>query len=39
MMQILVLCWVHTLHVKDKDLQEEMLKELKHKHITKAIEN
>jgi len=39
MMQILVLCWVHTLREKDKDLQEEMLKELKHKHIIKAIEN
>lgn len=39
MMQSLVLHWVHNLSEKDKDLQEEIFKELKHMHIIKPIEN
>lgn len=35
----LVLHWVHNLSEKDKDLQEEIFKELKHTHIIKPIEN
>lgn len=39
MMQTLVLHWVHILGEKDKDLQEEIFKELKHTHIIKPIKN
>lgn len=31
-MQTWVLHWVHTLSEKDKDLQEEIFKQLKHKY-------
>lgn len=32
LMQTWVLHWVHTLSEKDKDLQEEIFKQLKHKY-------